>query len=142
MILYRENPGKAWRLYDNYENNPLTNAFDKRGYIDINNLKFGEYCFALNDSAVSVYELKNNKNNEIEIFPNPSTDKVFVNFKGKDITTGNLELVNLSGQKVYSQMVNQNQVEIDVKHLQKGIYFVVFRNTKNEKVSYSKLVVQ
>ena len=62
---------------------------------------------------------------DISIFPNPTSDYL-------QITTpkplNEIQLYNTLGQQVYEQQdLQQEQVQIDVSHLPKGIYIVRVR---------------
>ena len=63
------------------------------------------------------------------IYPNPAKEQVMVNLPELE-TEGSLKIVNLSGQVVYSQMLNlnANQVQINVSDLANGLYILSVEN--------------
>jgi len=76
----------------------------------------------------------------LSIYPNPATDKVFINFTGKD--DYNLKLTDITG-KVIKQIeaVNyQNITAIDVSDVNKGIYFIELKNRENKTTQ--KLIIE
>ncbi|MEO6901505.1 MAG: CHRD domain-containing protein [Bacteroidia bacterium] len=70
-----------------------------------------------NESAISNFEL----------YPNPATDAINLNFKAVSSTTSSLVIYNVVGKVVYNQVIklntgNNTQV-IDLKALPNGMYF-------------------
>lgn len=64
------------------------------------------------------------QNNTIEIFPNPSTDKVTVSF-GKQIKNGSIEITGVLGQLIWSGVISvASEMEIDLKENYSGVCFV------------------
>ena len=71
-------------------------------------------------------------------YPNPATDLVYVTIQnGYVINT--VSVYNSLGQQVISQQANQYQFSIDLKGLEKGVYFV---NIVNDHGSISKKIVK
>lgn len=66
-------------------------------------------------------------NTSLEIFPNPSTDKVTINYYLPQGKTGTLSFFNMLGEKMKDRMLQQGskQVEINISHWAKGIYLCV-----------------
>lgn len=112
--------------------------------IDNNNgLKFFQvYCHktgsgppasATETTRLKVYMVKSSflnvedfQNNQVQIYPNPTTD--FINIKTNDpITTA--ELYNLHGQKVNASFSNNT---VDVQNIASGIYFLKLKTSKGE----------
>jgi plastocyanin len=78
----------------------------------------------------------------ISIYPNPTTGKFVVQYKG--ITTQNsnsasLEVYNLKGEQICSLPILSEQTSVDLSDLTSGSYFV--RINDNEK-TYSKILVK
>jgi hypothetical protein len=63
--------------------------------------------------------------NQLTVYPNPAYD--FINFMSND-NIRNLELYNLTGQKVYGAEVNVNNYKLDVSALPQGFYLVKLTN--------------
>jgi len=75
----------------------------------------------------------------LNIFPNPSSGKVFLNLKEK--TNFNVEIFDLAGKLVFNNQFNYlGQLQIDLEHLNSGVYQIkVF----NENLNYQeKLIIQ
>jgi hypothetical protein len=72
------------------------------------------------DSSVSVPK-PNRYKNFYELYPNPSRTELTITSSGK-IT--NISLSNILGQILYKEEENANELKIDVRNLQPGIYLV------------------
>ncbi len=70
--------------------------------------------------------------NELQVYPNPSTDVAFVNFKRNMSTQGTIKILGATGQVVYSELIPQGgiqeSIKLDVSHLDRGIYYIQFES--------------
>ncbi len=73
-------------------------------------------------------------NNSVLIFPNPATD--YITIKGSDLQS--VRIIDLNGKVIKSVTLNQNEQNIDISSLQKGIYVVNL--VEKGKVSVYKLI--
>ena len=70
--------------------------------------------------------------NDLVIYPNPANDMLNINGIGE----GNYSILNVLGEVIYSQVINQDKITIDISSLQSGKYFVqVKRNGELSKMS-------
>lgn len=80
----------------------------------------------------------------IEVFPNPVSDKVFVSLDLENVSPAvNIELINAAGQRVLSQNfqnVRRNRLELDLNAVANGVYMMNIRT--EDGLSSKKLVVQ
>lgn len=60
---------------------------------------------------------------EFEMFPNPSSDNVFIRFSDNE-ENAMVTFYDYSGKKVYNQQVTRNNTKINVSNLSSGVYFV------------------
>lgn len=75
------------------------------------------------------------------IYPNPAIDVVNMDFT-QAVSNGTISIVDLSGRVVYTDdIAYENQVQIDVSSLRKGMYTVIFTDN-NAAQTTRKLVVQ
>ena len=75
-------------------------------------------------STVSIK--KPRENILLNIYPNPAYNRLYINALGE---SGNLRIVDLLGQEIYSTQVSANEdIFIDVKHFPAGTYMVQFMN--------------
>jgi hypothetical protein len=81
---------------------------------------------------------------KVECYPNPTTDVINVDLSGlNDYSGQKLRIMNLSGQIVYEENVNQSKVVIDVKSLlSSGIYVLNTVDQNGNVTSTNKFVVQ
>jgi len=70
--------------------------------------------------------------NDLVIYPNPANDMLNINGIGE----GNYSILNVLGEVIYSQVISQDKITIDISSLQSGKYFVqVKRNGELSKMS-------
>ncbi|MBU2927026.1 T9SS type A sorting domain-containing protein [Winogradskyella psychrotolerans] len=68
-------------------------------------------------------------NNEIKLFPNPTTD--FIGVSGL-IKTEKYSISNILGSKIMSGTISNNE-KLDIQNLNKGLYFMTFDNGSSIK---------
>jgi hypothetical protein len=77
-------------------------------------------------SFVNVVSFKDNVNS-IFVFPNPASNKLYVEWEGK--ADARLIILNSLGAEVKSETLKRNDTYIDVSLLPEGIYFVQVRTS-------------
>jgi hypothetical protein len=95
-----------------------------------------------NTSKVKVEKTSKTNENEAEIplkvYPNPSSDKIFV--ETNVAINGTLILTNLLGQTIDYQLFTSNGVSMfDIKYLPKGVYVLTL---KSERGNVSRRIVK
>ncbi len=93
-------------------------------------------------SLTSINDLANLENS-FTLYPNPSNGSLIMTFSG--ILNNNeyiLNITNVIGKVVYSLPFRQQQNEIDLSNLNKGIYFLSLLNKENSMVEVKKIVLQ
>ena len=75
------------------------------------------------------------KNTDLEIFPNPTSDKLF--FKTKELQLESAKVFSLEGKLINEILFEQS--EIDLSYLHAGIYF--FKIKTNQGVVVRKVVI-
>ncbi|MFY0672724.1 MAG: T9SS type A sorting domain-containing protein [Bacteroidia bacterium] len=70
--------------------------------------------------------------NEMTIYPNPAKDFILLEFN--EANSGQLSIVNLQGQEVYRNMVNEKKVQIDLRAYQSGMYLIRFENESGDQM--------
>jgi uncharacterized delta-60 repeat protein len=96
-------------------------------------LMVARYKFVAAPNTTNIQD--ENLETNMSVFPNPATDKLFIN-------TGSLiefstSLYNSTGKLVYQ---NFNTQELDISTLPSGIYFLVIRNKNNELVKTANMI--
>ena len=84
------------------------------------------------------------ENNELNLYPNPASDKVEVNFTNNSENSAVLNLLNMNGQVVNAAQThqknnNRDTFVIDTTPLSAGVYYCKVQ--VNDKMSIKKLVV-
>jgi hypothetical protein len=88
-----------------------------------------------------------NENNLVEnltIYPNPSSDIVNILFSCIDKQSVNIKVINVLGEKIFSeslsQFVGEYKKQIDLKNYPKAVYFLEIETEKG--VMNKKLILQ
>lgn len=75
----------------------------------------------------------------LNLFPNPASDQVYVNWNANSDQTVVVEVYNITGTLVMSLqkavMQGANALELDVKQLEEGIYFLTINGVDSEQFS-------
>jgi hypothetical protein len=80
-------------------------------------------------------------NDEIELFPNPGSETITINFKNENLKYFCLEVYNLQGGYIEHHSINnQTSVKIDCSLYNKGIYLLKFLGSDN-KIFVTKQVM-
>ena len=70
--------------------------------------------------------------NDLTVYPNPASDMLNIN----GISEGNYSIFNILGEVIYSHVINQDKITIDISSLQSGKYFIqIESNGKMSKMS-------
>jgi len=96
-----------------------------------------------NDFVCETFNLKNITStnniftsNDLEIFPNPSSDFLNIDFKNTELTDSKIQVVDPLGRVVFSDK-NERGVyskSLNISNLSKGIYFLILKNEKGKVV--------
>jgi hypothetical protein len=67
--------------------------------------------------------------NQIKIYPNPASENVFINFAEiKDVQS--ISVYNALGKKIKESIIQASPYELNLDELNKGIYFVILKDSK------------
>ena len=120
-----------------------TNGFRIFSKDDIYDKSFDNLTSSINldsliSSKVEVKEQSIN-NYSISIFPNPTAANINItqlnNFVG-----GNIEIINLMGQVIFTTTINSNQLSVNLSEYPKGIYLVKISSDKEQVIE--KIVLE
>lgn len=81
--------------------------------------------------------LKDFKENNIKIYPNPTSGKFTVELEGNTLST--INITDITGKQVFTSKASDS-LDIDLSHLQKGVYIVNVQ--ANNGVKTQKVIVQ
>ncbi len=134
-LVYRPDRASNWQIIEDYA---ISGIFRN---IKIDSLMPGEYSLAKFkwDSYVS-NQINIMPENLISIYPNPSNGLFTIEKQNCEFVESNLEIYNLSGQIVHSQVLSGESVSIDLNYIPAGIYLV--RITDNRNIINQKIIIQ
>ena len=97
----------------------------------------GRILKTINGGVLGITE--NNRSENFTIYPNPAEDIITINTdKTRPIST-NINIYNVAGSLVKTLLMNENQQNINVSDLSKGIYIVEIKSEElNER---QKLII-
>jgi hypothetical protein len=81
----------------------------------------------------------NQTENSMTIYPNPNKG-IFTVEMAENPNNSSIEIYNLLGKKVYTQVINSSKIVLNLK-LQSGVYFLNFCDTKGE-VQAKRMIVR
>ncbi len=116
VLLYRENTNEDWQLIDFTKT-----GGENTGYLITDNLRKGQYTFAMWDNETYIEKIKN-KTSILKIFPNPSKDKF--NFEVKKIKEFKISICDTLGKIIFEKDCKNFKNRISWKAEKKGIYIV------------------
>lgn len=88
-------------------------------------------------------EIDNSKENYYIIYPNPTVGVVNVSFAEDDSTNYLINIIDLSGRLIKSNMnYGESDLIIDISSLSKGIYFIEIANEDKSRHQISKIVLE
>jgi hypothetical protein len=71
-----------------------------------------------------------------KVYPNPASDQIFLEFGDTEVAV--IELVNLLGQRVYSERVESQRMVIPVSELHEGLYIIRFDGVPVRKITINR----
>ena len=78
-------------------------------------------------SLSRIASLKIIANETSNVYPNPVSRKIVVKSESKIL---NLEIINMTGRKIYSEKPEKTEMEIDVSSFPAGIYIMKVNGTE------------
>ncbi len=100
----------------------------------------GDITISATGTGTLATSIEDYMKNEIEIYPNPANDIVFINYK--DFDKIEIRIFNSLGENVLTRTINES-AEIDVRTLKDGIYLMeLIVNDNNEDVINRKIIVK
>ena len=98
-----------------------------------------EICYIPNQAQTSEKIRKLDREFEMRIYPNPSSDFITLDLSDYEMETYSIEIVNSTGQTVSKQKIHSSKVVLDISSYPKGIYFIKVSSNnfiKTEKVIF------
>lgn len=82
------------------------------------------------DNPAALWAQRVTTRGELSIYPNPANDVLHVNAPGK---VSSIAILNLTGQTVFSNEYDNEQVEVNIGQLPTGVYFIKVNGTEIRK---------
>lgn len=103
--------------------------------------QFRQRFYALTDQTLNLP--RNDLQNEVKIFPNPTNSNITISLESSILNSKSLifKLYDVFGKKVKTEIINQNQQNISLENLAKGIYFYEIFAGNFRKVT-GKIILQ
>jgi hypothetical protein len=94
-----------------------------------------------NTSSVGIKEFyQTTFANQLLVYPNPTSDNLFLSMDVNKFNNLNIRIFNLFGQTIKSTTLSSMDESIDVSNLKNGVYFIQL--TLNEKTYTTKFIKQ
>ena len=84
-------------------------------------------------SNVGIKEINNNESN-LTVYPNPATDELTI----KSLQKSTMVIIDIQGQTILQQSLQQGKTDIDISGLAKGVY--ILRLCSNDKTEVERIV--
>jgi len=81
---------------------------------------------------------ENDFENIVKVYPNPSDGVFNISMSDLKNETYKLNVLNIVGEKVYSQTIKNNKEQINLSALNKGVYFL---NVSNSKLNHTQKII-
>lgn len=104
---------------------------------------FPDNYFNLSDPCnptTSLSETQREKDPSVIIYPNPTES--MLNIKLSVISSGEIELYTLFGEKVLEVPFSDSHLKIDLKHLKASSYFYIVFDKENSPISQGRIIVK
>ncbi len=92
------------------------------------------------DNLISGVSEQTRENNAFSLFPNPASDILTMNIENRNITDFTLNIYNVMGELVRSELLKQNPQQITISDLNNGIYFAEIKS--GEGIEKQKIIIQ
>ena len=76
---------------------------------------------------------------EVKIFPNPVEEILNIDIQNKNLTEPVVQIINITGQKVYESALTDKHTTIDISFIAKGIYILRIQTRDNKIMNYKIL---
>lgn len=136
--------GVSWNMINNNFSNPTTILGNKSYRISFHNpneyialisngfagsiqASVGVYISSTSNSITPASVFENtitDKENAFVLYPNPASEIINIKLMNEVFESSNIKIVNTLGQVVLSQNMSTQDAELNIQHLQSGIYFI------------------
>ena len=88
--------------------------------------------------STKVLEVENE--NDVNIYPNPTENKVTIDLKTNEIQNITTELYDISGKLVYMKSYRSNSINLDINGFETGTYILKVKDENGNIIKMEKVV--
>ena len=140
ILLWREDASKEWQVFSDFDINPLGTPTDGRARVMANNIKKGEYTFAVRVNIANLESFEDTETTLFKVYPNPASNEFTIDYAFDDFV--DLYIFDATGKLVSEKRKIQNNENIDIRELEKGTYFVVLSDEKHSFFGKRTLIIK
>jgi hypothetical protein len=138
-VFYRANAADDWKAVK-YMSKIISGT--RKGYIELDTLKLGEYTFGNSTDTSTVGLMKNISNKvDVKVYPNPAKQKFTIEFKGDLKTRHTYTIFDVEGKIIMNGDISAKTTVVDISEFTKGTYFIKIEND-NSMVYSQKLLIE
>lgn len=136
LLLYRRGPAYDWGISKFTRLGPSS-----AGYLIIDTLRKGEYCFAVGTPYVAGTGEYNNPEQNLHVYPNPSNNSFTFSFDIKEKAF--IKIYNTAGNEVSMIGVNSQEKKAtwNAGSLTPGIYYAQLASAAGKKLGEKKIIL-
>ncbi|HQQ95290.1 MAG TPA: M1 family aminopeptidase [Bacteroidia bacterium] len=136
-LFYRQDAGQNWSLIKTVSK---FKSSSKHGYIDLDSLRLGDYCFGNSTDLTYLGKRENVKSDpRISIYPNPSSKSCVLEIQKELNAPIVLSITSAEGRLVKTAEMQSGLNELDLSALPKGTYLFTLKEQK--KLIYTQKIV-
>ena len=137
-LLYRKNASEAWH---EIAHTIYSGSTWKVGRLVVDDVMPGEYAIAVWDKEALSTEEYAEPEKQMQLFPNPSKDKVRLTWNG--VCDGVIRVLSMDGKEVRNvTFIQTDNLELSTEGLTKGCYTVVRLNQVGTVMETKKLIIK
>lgn len=139
QVLYRAQPWENWELYGFQTKTDLGSSTNGIGYIDLENLKPGDYVLANTAEVIGMEENVTNSN-LVKIFPNPAKEELIVEFTEDDNSLQEITISDSTGKVISKKLYSldaSKKITINLKGIAAS-FITVLVNGESHKINLIK----
>jgi aminopeptidase N len=121
-MFYRRGAGYEWTVMAGADVNSLGSTIDGYGQVTTDSLLPGDYTFGWISGPVGIDEPESR--HMFRVYPNPTSETVWIDLLDQEISTYTIQLFNMNGQLIKSSKSSAALVNFDVSNVSSGTYIL------------------
>ncbi len=134
-------------------NDFLTNPQKKKNLIEMIGVKIDRHGSTLTepiilksitvklDNYASGIDVKSLENKNVDVFPNPASDRLNIEMNCNDVQTSKVKMYDSQGRLAYVHKESSNRISIDISNFSNGIYYVQIENEFGRILDNKKILI-